>query len=190
MDQPPSDESLLSNFLKGDRCALEALARRYEGPLLGLAAALLDGRTDMAADAIQETWLRVIRFGDRFSAHSSFKTWLYRIAINQCKTAKSRTRATDRATYGGPATSVPPDDLDTEDSRLHLREALRRLSPDRRIVILLCHHRAMTHEQAAAILGLPLGTLKTRLRAAMTDLRAHLLGGSALRADASTEQTP
>jgi RNA polymerase sigma-70 factor, ECF subfamily len=198
MDQPPSDESLLGNFLKGERSALEALARRYEGPLLGLAAALLDGRTDMAADAIQETWLRVIRFGHQFNAKSSFKTWLYRIAINQCKTTKSRAQAVDvgpRAIDVGSATSMlhPSSSLTdpaSGDDASHLRESLRHLTPDRRIVILLCYHRAMTHEQAAAILGLPLGTLKTRLRAAMTELRADLLGRSALRADAATEQTP
>src|SRR5437773_363155 len=109
MDPPATDEALLHLFLRGDRSALEILARRYEGPLLGLAGALLDGRTDMAADAIQETWLRVIRFADRFGNRSTFKTWLYRIAINQCRTAKARL---PRATDVGSATSVltAPDD--------------------------------------------------------------------------------
>lgn len=175
---PQTDEALLSAFLKGDRAALGELARRYERPLLGLAAALLDGRTDMACDAIQETWVRVIRFGARFNARSTFKTWLYRIAINECKSAKARTRAIEVG--GSEPTSMPPaPDLG------ELREHLRALSPDRRIIILLCYHRGLTHEHAAEILGLPLGTLKTRLRAAMTDLRARLLGTPALRADPS-----
>lgn len=85
-----SDESLLSAFIRGDKPALGELARRYERPLLGLATGLLDGKTDMAADAIQETWLRVIRFADKFDHRSSFKTWLYRIAINQCRTTKTK----------------------------------------------------------------------------------------------------
>jgi RNA polymerase sigma-70 factor, ECF subfamily len=171
MDPPTTDEALLRQFLAGDPAALESLAHRYEGPLLALAAALLGGHTDMAADAIQETWLRVIRFGRGFNARSSFKTWLYRIAINQCRSARAK---------GSGATACPPssaasraDDCDADD-RSHLRAALRSLSPDRRIVVLLCYHRGLTHHHAAEILGLPLGTLKTRLRAAMTDLRAKL----------------
>jgi RNA polymerase sigma-70 factor (ECF subfamily) len=87
-----SDEALLDQFRRGDRAAFEGLARRYERLLLGLASGLLDGRDDMARDAIQETWLRVIRFAAGFDGRSSFKTWLYRIAINQCRTVKSKRR--------------------------------------------------------------------------------------------------
>jgi RNA polymerase sigma-70 factor (ECF subfamily) len=171
MDTTP-DEALLAQFLKGDTAALGELARRYERPLLGLAAALLDGRTDMAADAIQETWVRVIRFGSRFNARSAFKTWLYRIAINQCRTAKKR--ATDSPGSAGESVRLPTPQDEALDDLPHLRDALRALAPDRRIIILLCYHRGMTHEQAADILGTPVGTLKTRRRAAMTELRAKL----------------
>lgn len=189
MDPSATDESLLASFLKGERAALGELARRYEGPLLGLATALLDGRNDMACDAIQETWVRVIRFGARFNARSTFKTWLYRIAINQCRTVKSRAGATGAT--GDPSSDRPCQQTEpgtSTDDLGELREVIRALTPDRRIVVLLCFHAGMTHQHASEILGLPLGTLKTRLRAAMTDLRARLLGRSALRAD--TELTP
>ena len=84
MTTTASDEQLLKNFAAGERAALGDLACRYELPLLGLAAGLLDGRRHLALDAVQETWLRVIRFAGNFNGRSSFKTWLYRIAINQC----------------------------------------------------------------------------------------------------------
>jgi RNA polymerase sigma-70 factor, ECF subfamily len=174
MDAP--DDALLRSFLAGDRTALEELARRYEGPLVGLATGLLDGNRDMAADAIQETWLRVIRHGHSFCARSSFKTWLYRIAINQCRNTK---RAAERATVRGAAENraTPPPTPDPEplsDDASELRAHLRHLHPDRRLILLLCYHQGMTHPQAADILGLPLGTLKTRLHAALTELRARL----------------
>jgi RNA polymerase sigma-70 factor (ECF subfamily) len=171
-----TDDDLLRSFLAGDRAALEELARRYEGPLVGLATGLLDGNRDMASDAIQETWLRVIRFGKSFRAGSSFKTWLYRIAINQCRDAKRGATvrgAIENRAADDPTAQSEPDDAST------LRAHLRQIHPDRRLILLLCYHQGMTHAQAADILGLPLGTLKTRLHAALTELRARLIAPTA-----------
>ena len=82
------DEDLLRAFARGRKSALAELARRHERPLLGFASGLLAGRSDrVACDVVQETWLRVIRYADSFDGRSGFKTWLYRIAINQCKSA-------------------------------------------------------------------------------------------------------
>lgn len=168
---PLPDERLLANFLRGDRSALAELARRYEAPLLGLAAAVLRGRTDLARDAVQETWVRIIRHGHTYSARSSFKTWIYRIALNQCRTIAAGAGRSPRP----PADSDPPIDpaLLAEDKDW-LREQLQALPPDRRLLLLLCYHDNMTHRTAAQILGIPLGTLKSRLHAALTDLRQRL----------------
>jgi RNA polymerase sigma-70 factor, ECF subfamily len=175
----PTDESLLDSFRRGDHSALGGLARRYERPLLGLATGLLDGRTDMAADAIQETWLRVIRFADKFDARSSFKTWLYRIAINQCRTIKSRSRPTTNVSPAVPApvsaaTEPVANSTPDPDHLSWLREQVALLSPDKRTVLLLCYHEGITHQLAAEILEVPLGTLKSRLHAALTTLRAAM----------------
>src|SRR5262245_30414828 len=84
MSPAKSDETLLAEFLKGRKTALVELAHRYEAKLLGLAQGMLGQRSELAHDAIQETWLRVIRFGAQFNGNCTFKTWLYRIAINRC----------------------------------------------------------------------------------------------------------
>jgi RNA polymerase sigma-70 factor, ECF subfamily len=174
-DSTAPDEALLRAFVAGDRGALGELAERYEGPLLGLSAALLGGRRDLAMDAVQETWVRVIQHGGKFDGRSSFKTWLYRIAINQCRTAKARmSRPADNSGAQVEAEVAPAA---MQDGIEGLHAAVEALSPERRIVVLLCYHRGMTHECAAEILGLPVGTLKTRLRAAMTELRAKLHAG-------------
>lgn len=163
----PTDESLLQAFNRGQRDALGLLAQRYERPLLGLAKGLLGGREDLARDAIQETWLRVIRYGKTFNGTSSVKTWLYRIAINRCHEQRAtgipaRAESTDTA-----AAMAPPDPDDTQSLLSHIAT----LKPDRRVLLLLCYHDGITHQHAAAILELPLGTLKSRLHAALTDLR-------------------
>lgn len=178
MDPQAPDETLLSDFQAGEQAALGELARRYERPLLGLASGLLDGRTDMASDAVQETWVRVIRFADKFSGRSSFKTWLYRIAINQCRTVKSRMKPSAPPPLNGTpdADSTPATD---PDDKAWLREQVRLLSPDKRTVLLLCYHEGMSHSQAADILEVPIGTLKSRLHAALTTLRAALASEAA-----------
>lgn len=180
-----TDEQLLAEFVAGRRPALGELADRYERHLLGLAAGLLGGRQDLACDAVQESWIRVIRFARQFRGRSRFKTWLYRVVINQCRNLQA---VTVRALgVDGPippataATTAGPDDNAAANDRNHvLRRAVARLNPDQQVIVLLCYHSGMTHEQAAEILEIPLGTLKSRLHAALEELRTSL--------SASTEQ--
>ena len=118
MTPAKTDEQLLADFLTGDRAALAELALRYEQRLLGLALGLLAGQRDLACDAIQETWLRVIRFGKQFAGRSSFKTWVYRIAVNQCRSlqtlcaagANTATPQTISAKEAGPARAAEAAD--------------------------------------------------------------------------------
>ena len=176
MTPEKTDEQLLTDFAAGERPALGELARRYERPLLGLAQGLLGGRGDLACDAVQETWVRVIRFGRQFMGRSSFKTWVYRIAVNQCRTLQAvRPVPVDEATRPKAAEdSEPEQPLEVADQNHVVRRAVERLEDDKRFVVLLCYHAGMTHEQAAEILELPLGTLKSRLHAALAELRGTL----------------
>lgn len=172
-----SDEALLRAFAGGDDDALAELARRYETALLGLARGLL-GRSDLARDAVQETWMRVIRYAASFHGRASVKTWLYRIAINRCRDMgrqASRMRAIESGELvDEPTTSHDITEQLVQADRDALREAVDRLSGPRREVVLLCFHRDFTHEQAAEILQLPPGTLKSRLRAVLAELRRSL----------------
>lgn len=170
------DRELLSRFLRGDDDALAALASRYEPALLGLARSLLHGRADLAADAVQDTWLRVIRSAKTYSGESSVKTWLYRILINRCHdlrqaSARQNPLAKIKAQNDPQRT---PDSPAPAESDPALRRAIESLPEERRTILLLCYHRGMTHEHAAAVLGIPLGTLKSRLHAALKELRTIL----------------
>lgn len=196
MSQPATDETLIAEFATGRRAALEELARRYERPLLGLAQGLLNRDATLAQDAVQETWVRVIRFAGQFNGRSRFKTWVYRIAINQCRTLQSSLPresgseldkepiAQAIGVSNSPATSksinAPAKPVDNRDSivvaeeRAELHAALDRLGMDQRNVLLLCYHAGMTHPEAANILDIPLGTLKSRLSTALAELRQML----------------
>jgi RNA polymerase sigma-70 factor (ECF subfamily) len=182
MTPEKTDEQLLSDFLAGDPAALAELALRYEPRLLGLALGLLAGQRDLACDAIQDTWLRVIRFGRQFTGRSRFRTWVYRIAVNQCRSLQelhSRGPGAPLLPTNAAAAAGPASAAEAADQNHVVRRAVERLDPDKRMVVLLCYHAGMTHEQAAEILELPLGTLKSRLHAALTELRSALSAAEA-----------
>lgn len=175
-----SDESLLAAFVRGDRAALGELASRYEKALLGLACGLLGGREDLARDAIQETWVRVIRFAGSFRGDSSFKTWVYRIAVNQCRSIRGLREVTIESEQldGRPERdrSACREPVLRHELNGTLRTAMEGLSQEKQDVLLLCYHAGMTHEVAADVLGIPKGTLKSRLHASLTELRERLAG--------------
>jgi RNA polymerase sigma-70 factor, ECF subfamily len=172
-----TDEQLWSEFAAGRRDALAALAQRYEQPLLGLACGVLGGQRDLACDAVQETWVRVLRYGGGFMGRCLFKTWVYRIAINQCRTLLGLRPPPPGLPTGDPPAAdctAPPDSALAAETGDALRQAVQQLDVDKRLVILTCYHNGLTHAEAAEILEIPLGTLKSRLHAALDELRAAL----------------
>lgn len=177
MDNPQTDQRLLERVAAGDRAALGLLAERYETGLLGMALGLLNGRHDLAKDAVQDCWLRALRSAGQFENRSGVKAWLYRILINRCHDLR------DRAAMG-PTLEVPADraalgqspawTLEERERLSTLRRTIETLSPEHRLLVLLCYQSGMTHEQAAEVIGIPLGTLKSRLHAALSMLRERL----------------
>jgi RNA polymerase sigma-70 factor (ECF subfamily) len=170
-----TDEELLRAFARGDRSGLEALAVRYERALLDLALAQLGSR-DMAVDVVQEVWLRVIRYAGTFNGRSSVKTWLYRVAINQCRSAIA-SRPIDSPGSSGLSTDATDDPArraaDSDDCE-RIRRLVETLSPPLRETVLLCYTHGFTHAEAARVMGIPVGTVKSRVNAALEQLRQRL----------------
>lgn len=166
---PDPDLPLLDRFSRGDHAALGELAARHERALLGLALGLLNDRT-LAQDAVQELWLRVIRSASNFQRNSAVKTWLYRILINRCIDLRARARPKPPEP-GLPEPNAGPEVEETVD---RVRSAVRQLPEAQRVVILMNYHEHLTPQASADILGIPLGTFKSRLHAALTTLRARL----------------
>lgn len=172
------DEALLRRFAGGDDGALGELADRHEAALLGLASGLLGSRA-LGEEAVQEAWVRVIRFAGSFDGRASVRTWLYRVTVNRCREIRRREararRSARRASEGrGARVDDVGDPRSVTELNGSLRAALESLATTEREAVLLCHHAGLTQKQAAEVLGVPLGTLKSRTRKGLMRLRADL----------------
>lgn len=175
MTDPRTDEQLLSDFAKGHDAALGVLAARHERALVGLARGLLHGDLDAAHDAVQESWVRVIKSARHFQHRSAVKTWLYRILINKCLDIRRKHLPPALNGHGrGPEPPQPSASLQTEESKARLRYAIDAMPGETRLLLLLCYHEGLSHPEAAEVLEIPVGTLKSRLHAALESLRSKL----------------
>lgn len=170
-----TDEQLLQQFCSGNQSALASLALRYEPLLLGLARGLLSGRDDLAADVVQDCWVRVIKYGRSFDERSSLRTWLYRMVVNRCHDLRAlHQKSKPPAPPASPLQEHESLERDQFDEAQRVRAAIDNLDDRVRLILLLCFHRGLTHDQAAAVLEIPVGTLKSRLHSAMNQLRTAL----------------
>jgi RNA polymerase sigma-70 factor (ECF subfamily) len=166
-----SDEELMARLQEGDERALELLMQRHQTRLYGF----LSRRVGSAADDVfQETWIRVVRARERFDVERRFAAWLYQIANNLCRDRYRRVDAMRRAvdsfrvedeTLRESAAEPAPVDADSMRARvLALPDRLRE-------VLVLRYYEDLGEEEMARVLGVPRGTIKSRLHAAVKALR-------------------
>jgi len=187
-----SDEDLLLDYRRsGDREAFEELVRRYERELYNYLRQYL-GDAQMAEDAFQTTFLQVHLKCDRFEEGRKVRPWLYTVAMNQAIDAQRRNRrhrmvSLDRQ-YGdgarddfGPLVDLldgeEPDPLAEVDSAERgelVREAIEGLPEALRQVIVLVYYQGLKYREAAEALSIPVGTVKSRLHAAIGKLNVVL----------------
>ncbi len=170
--QEPSDLLLLSRIAAGDHEALARLFDRHAPRILGLLVRLTRRRSD-AEGLLQETFIQVWRASAGYDAtRSSPLTWLFLIA-------RSRTIDYLRRHRLDPAGGLPEApidhasfaDLEREDSAQHLQGILARLPEPQRRALSLAFFNGLSHAQVAELQGVPLGTVKTRIRAGLRRLR-------------------
>jgi RNA polymerase sigma-70 factor (ECF subfamily) len=134
---PASEAALLRAGQAGDRTALERLLAPHKGPLFALCYGIL-GDPDDAEDAAQETFLKVLRGLSRFRGEASFRTWLFRIAVNLCLNWKRDRRPSEPLDETRFLLSLAADSPETLALRqLQMREALSTLRPHQRAALLL-----------------------------------------------------
>jgi len=178
-----ADEVLFENAARGQGGALEQLVKRYEQSLYGLLVRLTQGDTHRAEDLFQETFLNAIRRAETFKRTMRFKPWITAIAVNLVRddARKRKVRgevSLDAGTEEGersgfdPAAKVedPGDRAERGDEDGLIRQGLKRLTEVEREVVLLHFYNGMTLAEAAEALDIPLGTVKSRLHAALTRL--------------------
>lgn len=176
------DATLVERCRQGDDLAWEALVRRWQGPVYGLAWHYL-GDAEDARDAAQEAFVRVYRQlgsfdGDRFQA------WLLRITRNLCldQLRRRRTRPAPEDLPAAADDAAPPDPAPSPEQawlssarRRVVQEALRRLSGPNREVIVLKDIQGLKLGEIAGMLGLPIGTVKSRAHRARLELARQVI---------------
>lgn len=172
--QPIDDDAvLLRRFVSGDVASLGRLAEKYEAWLLSLARALTKDQS-LAHDAVQETWMRVIRYADGFAGRSSVKTWVYRILVNRCIDMRNERASLKEEQRLDAGQALHPSSHSHQSIDPQLERALDKLDEQSRVLLLLHYHKGLTHDEVAIVFDVPLGTIKSRLHSALARLREHL----------------
>jgi RNA polymerase sigma-70 factor, ECF subfamily len=181
-----SDEELLRRCcVNGDSAAFESLVHRYESELFSYLRRYL-GNAEMAEDVFQATFLQVHLKREQFEEGRRFRPWLYTIATNQAIDAQRRNKrhrmvSLDNRSGGendiGSLVEMlagdgrTADDLmQAEEARDWVRSAVDDLPEPLRAALLLVYHQGMKYREAADVLGIPVGTVKSRLHSALTKL--------------------
>jgi RNA polymerase sigma-70 factor (ECF subfamily) len=189
----PSDEALLAAHLRGDPRAFGTLVARHERRIYGLCLRVLGNRED-AEDATQEAFLAALRKAASFRRAAAFSTWLYRIAVNAA-TDQARRRGRARLTALGledAGLPTPGDDLgEAVASAVAVQTALTQVPEEFRIAVVLCDLYRVPYADAAQILEVPVGTVKSRVYRGRLALAERLGGPPPLRvAGPGTESRP
>ena len=181
----PSDVELLRAHVDGDLGAFAELVRRHRDRLWAVALRTIGDREE-AADAVQDALLSAHRKADQFRGDSAVTTWLHRIVVNACLDRIRRRQAHPTVPLpdggrsdDGPAGVEPAAPLVDHDTALLVRDALAALPADQRAAIVLVDVQGYPVAEAAEILGVAEGTIKSRCargRARMALELGHLRG--------------
>lgn len=173
---------LLHAFQRGNLDAFGILVHRYQDRLYTSLARFLDNQED-AQDVMQETFLSAFANARRFKGQSRFYTWIYRIAMNHAidlhrRKKPRQTLSIYQVNQEEPAdpneAEGPQQTLIREEDRQWLRTALKSLSDEHRMVIVMKEIDDMRYEEIAEVLDVPVGTVRSRLHRARLELKDAL----------------
>jgi RNA polymerase sigma-70 factor (ECF subfamily) len=177
------DHRLIAECLKGHTAAFGQLVRCYQDRLFNTVYRMVDNAED-AQDVVQEAFLHAYQSLESFKGDSLFFTWLYRIAVNTAISFKRKKRVMVRIDGpGGDAVIEPLDPselarpghaLEQAEQEQRIQKALTRLSPEHRAVLVLKDMEGQKYEEMAEALGVPIGTIRSRLHRARLELREVL----------------
>jgi RNA polymerase sigma-70 factor (ECF subfamily) len=168
------DQALVARvLLADDRRAFEQLLRRHQGLVRAQLRRLLHGDHATADDLAQETFLLAWRKLDQFRGEARFSTWLYRIAYS-CFLQAYRKKPPPSGDADADELEQLPATMPTLDLQLDLDRAMRRLSVAEQTVLLHCVQMGLSHEEAAYVLAMPLGTVKTHATRGKAKLKLWL----------------
>jgi RNA polymerase sigma-70 factor (ECF subfamily) len=169
-----SDEELARRAQSRDGGAFDALVRRYRQRLCRFARWYTAGTPNEAEDVAQDILVEVFRSLPSFRGQSRFSTWLFGVARNVCRKAFRNARAGGRWVFAQPGEDGPLDEipdasldpllaLERSERRSLVWSAIRALSPEQRSVLVLREMEGFRYDEIAESLGIPAGTVRSRL---------------------------
>lgn len=181
------DRLVVERVRQGDREAYAVLVDRYGDRLHAMLAHLVDGDQELAAELVQEAFVRAFERLDQFAGHSSFYTWIYRLARNRSLDllARCRPQACDPEVLGHiapPQPGRPEQALCQQETVALVQAGLAQLPAEMREILLLRDFDGHDYATIAAMLDVPEGTIKSRLfraRSALREVLAPVLEGEA-----------
>jgi RNA polymerase sigma-70 factor (ECF subfamily) len=171
----PTDAELVDHFRNGDQAAFGLLMARHERRVYNIAYRML-GRTEDARDAAQDAFLSCFRHLGAFRGDSAFTTWLHRITVNACYDAL-RKRPPDPSPWDEIAEPAPArDHADQAVAAVDVQRGLARVPIEFRGALVLCDIQGLPYAEAARVLQVPTGTVKSRLHRGRVALARILRG--------------
>lgn len=172
------DSHWLEKCRVGDSLAIERLVQTYQGDVYRLALSILEDSDD-ADDATQEVFVAALRALESFRGNASFKTWLFSITVNVCRTRLQRIKSRGRLhqvlqnLFHNDQTH-PENEAIQSESDSALWQAIHTLNDKHRIPVTLRYYHDLSIAEIAETLGVPIGTVHSRLNHARERLRALL----------------
>jgi len=167
------DFALVERLKQGKPGAIDEVVRTYQKPLYSFIVRMVENR-ETADDVFQETWIRVIRHIGSFRGDSRFTTWLFQIALNQCRNVmrkQSRRSFVDIEDVSQSLAVEPEVDADRILASGKVKKMLASLPVKMREVLILRYYHDKSEQEIAEIIGTPLGTVKSRIHRATSMLR-------------------
>jgi RNA polymerase sigma-70 factor (ECF subfamily) len=175
-----SEDDLIEACIRGDELAWRKLIETFHKCVYSTAYHMLCNHED-ALDAVQDVFIKVFEGLRKFRRGSSLSTWIYRICINVCLDRLRRRKETLMSSLSDeereglielPDPSPPPEEVVEKNELKELvRSAINSLPAHMRMVVVLCDLEGLSYDEVAKILGVPVGTVKSRLNRARLSLR-------------------
>jgi RNA polymerase sigma-70 factor (ECF subfamily) len=178
-----NDTGLLQRYAAGEEGAFRELVGEYKDSIYAFLSRFLN-RSELVDDVLQETFIQLYVSRDTFDLSRPLRPWLFTIAANKAKDALRRRQRIDATNLGGmfdsdehsiddvlntldSDTHLPHDDLIKEETAVAVRRVVARLPARLREVLTLAYFHRLSYAEIAGILGIPVGTVKSRLHTAV-----------------------
>ena len=174
-----NEKELIRKILKGEKELFSLFIREYENQIYSLCVSIVKKREE-AVDLVQDTFYLAFKNLSSFKGNSKFSTWLYRIAYNLSISRvrrKNNFLSLDGVYEDGKELDIEDEtsdiwfSIDEEEIKMMIEEGMKKLKPWERAIIELRDIKNLNYDEIAEVLGIPMGTVKSRLNRARNHLR-------------------